>query len=300
MQVSHSESAALHAILAVSCAHKRLPTLTPLGAYSDEDSPDMQEQFMLQHYSKAICDVHKYFSAKDRASVRVVLIVCMLFVILELMRGRTRSGVRHLEYGMKVIDSSESQQKTNPAGNISSSPRENIDKWLLCAFSRLNLQAVLFGQVCARPRAAWQASITPPLTYRFDSLPDVRDTLDDVLTQILELTEQGLHEDDAFEPDFHHSKLHERQKLLQSELQFWFSALQNYKDELHTRYGFLAPVAYQSMVARYTAAKIMADRCFGNEGSFDRNTEDFRSIIAESIKTYDFCFSKFFASTRYA
>ncbi|KAF2173701.1 hypothetical protein M409DRAFT_15975 [Zasmidium cellare ATCC 36951] len=302
IQASHSESAALHAILAVGCAHKRLPKIAPVGTSPDDSSPDKQEQFMLLHYSRAIADVQKCFSVTDRASVRVVLIVCMLFVILEFMRGHIKSGVRHLEYGVKVINSFEARQIISPANEVSSSSRDTIDKWLLCAFSRLNLQAILFGQISASRPAAWQISIAPPLTDRFDSIPHARDTLDDILIQVLELTERGLQKEVTSPGNELHFELVKRQRHLQSDLSYWIDTLQASKEDLHTKYGFLAPVAYQSLVTRYTAAKIMADRSLdhGNEGSYDRSTSDFRSIIAESIKTWKFCMSKAFASTRYA
>lgn len=257
---------------------------------------------MLQHYSKAIADVQKCFSATDRASVRVVLIVCMLFVILEFMRGHIRSGVQHLEYGMKVIHSFESRQVTSSGKDTIPFSRDTIDNWLLGAFSRINLQAVLFGQISASRPAAWQISIAPTLTDKFDSIPNARDTLDDLLAQILELTEQGVRVESTSPGSGIHFELMKRKRHLQSDLAFWVDALYASKEDTFTTYGFLGPVAYQSLLTRYTAAKVMADRALdhGNEGSYDRSTPDFRIIIVESIKTWKFCMSKTFATTRYA
>ena len=60
---------------------------------------DKQEQFTLLHYNKAIRHLQPHFSTQDKASVRVALMTCYVFVCLELLCGHFATAQTHLKMG---------------------------------------------------------------------------------------------------------------------------------------------------------------------------------------------------------
>lgn len=85
----------LHAVLALGSAHKR-EMLNSNGREIRERVAGKQEQSTLQQYNKVISYLQPHFSAKNKESIRIALITCMIFVYLEFLRGRYEAGNIHL------------------------------------------------------------------------------------------------------------------------------------------------------------------------------------------------------------
>ena len=101
-QACVNEPAVLHAMLTLSSTHK-MGILDGSVHRHGNDSPDRQEQFMLQQYVKATNHLQLHLSTKDKSSIRISLIACLLFVTIELFRGRFQSAQIHLANGLRIL-----------------------------------------------------------------------------------------------------------------------------------------------------------------------------------------------------
>ncbi|KAK4207067.1 hypothetical protein QBC37DRAFT_456610 [Rhypophila decipiens] len=96
------EPSVFHAMLAVGSLHKRITM--GIRSPGPGGEPDSLEQFTLSQYNKAIYQLlQPQFANRDKTVTRTALIACMLFVILEFLRGRLSAGYRHLLCGMKLL-----------------------------------------------------------------------------------------------------------------------------------------------------------------------------------------------------
>jgi hypothetical protein len=102
LQASMTEPAVLHAVLTLSSIHKDQGNWD-VSLNRGNRSVDDPEQFMHQHYIEAIRKLQPHFLHKDRASIRVALITCVVFVCLEFLRGHFQTAPIHLESGLKVL-----------------------------------------------------------------------------------------------------------------------------------------------------------------------------------------------------
>jgi hypothetical protein len=138
-QASVTEPAVLNAVLALGAVHK-IGILKP-GA--EEASGTKAEQFILQHYGKAITCLQPHFSREDRTSSRTALITCIIFVCFEFLRGHFQTGQVHLKNGLKILRNIGFIQEESSSLQPKMS-RDIAEEWIVEIFSRLSLQVELF------------------------------------------------------------------------------------------------------------------------------------------------------------
>ncbi|KJR87708.1 uncharacterized protein SPSK_07171 [Sporothrix schenckii 1099-18] len=226
IRASLEEPAVLHAALALSTVHRRVGGGEGMGTSSNERlavADACSEEFTLRQYNKAIrhltasplmrntMDVSS--ASPDIASIRIMLVACMLFTCLEFMRGHFRTGSTHLQNGVRLLDYLYAgKQKTSPTLSTPSLnslhlvrdrcfPGNNIDpidQWLLEAFARMNLLAAQFGHGYARsmlptvPQYFFSPDhhlLTLPIT--FASISQARNSLDALVYDVLSLKGQS-------------------------------------------------------------------------------------------------------------
>lgn len=112
------EPAVFHAVVAVGAVHR-----------SSSDNV-----FSLQHYGKAIRALQPHFTAKERAARRVTLVVCAVFVALDLLRGHVLSAQLHLVSGLQILST------LTPAEAVATPD----DVHIVEVFARLQVQMELF------------------------------------------------------------------------------------------------------------------------------------------------------------
>ena len=189
-QASLSEPAVLHAVLTLSSVHKR-NTTDDEGEIAEDKIPDEQERFMLQHYVKAIGHLQPHLVATDRASVRVALIACVVFVGLELLRGHFQTALEHLQNGLKVLTE---MQKAQPGVQVipSQAPQDSLDEWIFEVFARLKLQVQLLEYTHERKIATF-SDITeagPSLISTFHEVGDAWQCMQQIFNRILKLAQR--------------------------------------------------------------------------------------------------------------
>ncbi|KAL3443648.1 hypothetical protein BJX65DRAFT_320456 [Aspergillus insuetus] len=194
LQAGQSDQAVWHSILALSSTHWS-------GFVQNVPSQRIaQEQLTLRHLIRAVRHLRPHFSVRDKASCRVILIVCLVFVVLDLLRGYFTSAQVHLRNGLNILAQTQSSSidnaNANPGSPSPSYAYEPIDVSICEAFFRLHIQLELL-QHQHRPRPCippilLQSSIhEPSLPTQFPSYTAAWHGLDHLMNQAFYLSAQA-------------------------------------------------------------------------------------------------------------
>lgn len=94
-------------------------------------------RFAADQYYEAIKAVIPLMSGRDAMGIEHVLLCCLLFVLLESLRGNQAEALRHLEAGYRLF--------TEQSGDTVESP-DNVIGCLFATFQRLGTEASLFAE----------------------------------------------------------------------------------------------------------------------------------------------------------
>ncbi|EED22183.1 hypothetical protein TSTA_094290 [Talaromyces stipitatus ATCC 10500] len=95
LQTSVNELAVRHAVLAVSFVHRR-GSLNTRDTCQEEDVIDHVKQVPLRYFAKSIDNLQPHLLANSLALLRVVLITCIAFTTLDLLRGHFDTARIHV------------------------------------------------------------------------------------------------------------------------------------------------------------------------------------------------------------
>ncbi|CZR53602.1 uncharacterized protein PAC_03482 [Phialocephala subalpina] len=281
-QASSSEPAVLHAVLALSSAHKK-DGLDSNGPLKIQNTPDTLEQFMLQQYSTAINHLQPHFSAKSRDSIRVALVTCLLFIYMEFLRGHYKTANAHLRSGLKLLREVQEQERSSQKidGILIPKPCSNFaDDCISDTFVRLQIQAMLCGQTFPNLNLIPQTIESDFPNATFQSVGQARQCLDRLSHGIFHLTEKSLQ--DGISEDLASLACQAR---LQTAMASWFKQYEAYRfsqgDQMLLRDEF----SYRALLLSYTLASIMANTCLSSasQAVFDSQMQSFLSIVNQSI-----------------
>lgn len=288
-RASLEESSVFHAMLALSSHHKRV--YTGMAGAGPEEDPNGLELFTLRQYNKAINDLQPHFSSRDKASLRVALVTCMVFICLEFLRGRYKTGNIHLQNGIKLLAGLQGnlEQAVGPRNILTraSINREPTDDWIIEAFTRMNLLAVQFGQgYWMSPNLHFSNHLSLPIT--FESVAQARHCLDNMFNDIHHLGKRCRHESTLggsidYVPGQY---LLDVQQRLRSHLTAWIKTYKSSRIGLQIQPDDISKVGYQLLFLYHIMANILVDTSLRpyDEMAFDSHYHDFVSIITQSIK----------------
>ncbi|KAI1466159.1 uncharacterized protein F4812DRAFT_98883 [Daldinia caldariorum] len=276
-QAASTEPAVLHAILALSSAHRRegLDFNTSIDVATVE-----QEHFVLKHYTNAITHLQPHFASKSNWSIRVALIACLMFVITEYFRGNFLTGYNHLQNGLRILN--EYRARSSAIGHYSlfqESCCDPADAWIIQAFIRLDVQAKfqcqgsqflnITQEDCSRDSPA-----IPPI---FQSTNEGRQLLDRIINQIFYLSHECRRQGQFVDS----LSLLSRQQNLEAKLNSWYDAFKASRACLLTSEITQRTAAYILLEIYYTVAKIMIDTCLRLEDQmrYDMHTTAFEFIM---------------------
>lgn len=164
MQISQSEPAVRHAVLAVSSLHEGLMTATVGGA---------TQSFALQQYNKSIAHLLDQMN-NSLVNPLASLLTCVLFVCIEFLQGKDKESLIHLEQGRQLLTRLE-QRPNNPEMGC-------IVRYIVPQYTRLSLTSFLFG--------ASPVPIPDFLTTQRE-FPDTFEAIDDLRASMHEFMEQA-------------------------------------------------------------------------------------------------------------
>lgn len=159
-QLSFSEPAIRHALLAVSSCHAHFET-QPGDPKQCGDI--VCRDFTIKHYSLAIATLRQLLDLES-TKLHVPLVCCLLFICLECLYGNTSLILAHLQNGLNILDSP-SLHETN------SHALESITRKLKPIFNAFKAQSTVFGMSAFIPTQT-------PLLMDFIDVPGAKAKLD--------------------------------------------------------------------------------------------------------------------------
>ncbi|RAK72285.1 Zn(II)2Cys6 transcription factor [Aspergillus fijiensis CBS 313.89] len=184
LQMGHEEPAVYHAIVALSAFHQDSERQgMPL---SKEDLGNTWHRFALEQSMRSFSLLHTRRASHDPRLREVTLLCCLVFVLLEWLRGQydkafghLRSGIQMLkEFGVKMTD--ESRVRGPP-----------VERALVAAFAHLDIQSAQFGETSSLVGGSPILEITTSQADRtpaFRNISDAREALDHILERVFKFT----------------------------------------------------------------------------------------------------------------
>lgn len=290
-QASLDEPAVLHAVLALSSAHKSL-AFSANDRSKTENGPNEQEQFTLKQYVKAISHLQPHFSTKDRVSFRVSLITCVTFVCLEFLRGHFRTAQIHLQNGLKILREIQMLSNGND-GILRPKPcLESTDDWIVEAFSRLHLQVGLLKHDYLNSCLVLQAAVHKTPSLAFHSINEAWQQMGRLLNMVFHLTHQARQQADYEYKSLRNPLLLvEDQRRIRIELAQWLETYEAFNKAQKGLVGHRSTHeerGYQVIYTYHTMASIMAATCLqpSDESVFDLHTNQFVLLIRQLAKLW--------------
>lgn len=186
LQISTCRPAARHAILALSAQHEAFLTL------SSEQRRLRGDLYPRKHYNKAIKGLYNIVNngLQDSATMEETLVICLLFIVFEVLQGNYPVALQHLEGGLQILS------RCDPsARSVFGHASEDLSTSTLAkAYCRLDIQASTYiGN--RKPRSVTAAvsivCLNSPVRRLFDKpsllfthIGEARDALNTHITAI--------------------------------------------------------------------------------------------------------------------
>ncbi|KAL9941368.1 hypothetical protein ACHAO3_008995 [Verticillium nonalfalfae] len=257
IQFTHQEQAARHAVLAISSLYENLQQGFARSPLVEKNA------FAVKHYNEAIRQL------RTTNSHEAVLLVCILFTCIDMLRGDCEGAVSHCRHGINMV-----------AGNrVDSSV---VRDQLLPAFYRMAIFPFFFG---ARPESFPEITtrqIHNPTT--FWTIAEAQSSLDPLVLQVIRFVrsadEYRLGQSTDDEPGM--TTLRERVSL-DAALDGWakaFHTFQKQKSPQHDPDDMRTQIFERLLGMKWLVAKIWIDTCLSRgEMVYDLHLDKFRSII---------------------
>lgn len=235
LQVSHSEPAVLHASIALSALHQK----SVIGGMSApmQDMTDKVVQFSLFQFNKAISLLHKRLQdTPDRETGRVLLLCCILFISIEILRGHYGTAMLHLYNGRNILYNhlAHSRYVGREDTLVLSSTSQSVEDELVEIFARLDIQSTNFGLNAPRFRLITEnlsTSKEAQIPHSFSGLREARQHFDMIANAIHRFLTMSA------DPEFHNpanpSAVAQQTDLL-TKLQGWSQAFEKLLPRLST------------------------------------------------------------------
>jgi hypothetical protein len=270
----YSEPAILHAVLALTSAHKYEQLETP-------SSLSTEEKFTLEAYGKAIHCLRTDFSLKSNTSLKVILIACIVFVCLETVQQHHATAISHLANGLRLIEqlNSSSEAETKPLFDHHE-PEGLIFQMLL----RLKLQVNMLGHCYDFSIYINNGLSAYKIPGRFMSILEARKYMDILISRAFEL--ECLFQKARFR-ERAERRLKDNQIALRSDLDLWLQAFISSFQQDKAASNNWSKVACNILRMYHDMACIMTETCLSahQEMLFDYQVERFLSILTYAINT---------------
>ncbi|KAL5084307.1 hypothetical protein Trisim1_012108 [Trichoderma cf. simile WF8] len=281
-QACVEDPAVLHAATALGAAHKN------------------EEAISLVEYNQAIQHLRRHLNRLDNDALRVSLITCMIFACLELLRGGFKTGHAHLSNGMQLLREIQTRQGITSLDGpiVLRTHPQSVEDALVEVFSRLNIQAMLFGQVSNHHIFVSERAPDGPkynIPSNFQNHTEARKHLDSLINGVYNLTQQGrniLHNQRQVS-----DQLYRWKEELDIALIRWLQAFNS------SQKGLLADLTprkmYRTPLLRlyHTMATIMASTSLRgtDEMIFDSYNSNFEALLRQATELWDMMHNAYLA-----
>ncbi|GKT76248.1 hypothetical protein ColTof4_08671 [Colletotrichum tofieldiae] len=262
IQFSRYEPAVRHSITAISSLYEDIIRVqdSPFGARAGRAQ---NNALTLRHYNAAIKEL------KGIQNPGLVLLVCLLFICIEILQNNRETALRHCSHGIAILANSESASL------------KWVRQYLTPLFRRLSALPFFFGSSEAD---VIDLSISrypvPPLFY---SQSEAANMVEDILNQAMLLIRHGY----SFRVGENHGEpippelLMEQERILSLANQ-WYDMF----TDLEARYKVQEiSVARALMLARYRISLLWATEAFARtEMGYDGYEDEFRKMVEDTVE----------------
>ncbi|KAL4923310.1 Zn(II)2Cys6 transcription factor [Aspergillus undulatus] len=267
LQLSLSETAVLHAAIALTFTHELFM-----------QRRSFNEPFLLQQYNRAIKAL-----TSSTVSLRVAIVSCVLFLCIEILRGDPNAMQIHFDSGTRLLR--QLQRGNRDCLVLVKHNPEAFDDHLVDVFAKLNLQFLMLGHASQQKEAfvpSFHYKDHLQLLPRFPSVREVQQSINPVLLSVIYLMkerEQQTLYTDRHPPRPSAAQL-QKQKVLQCALSDWVASYERSITALCTsiswteRFGLLLLRVYADV------STILLATCFSiKETAYDCHLSLFDSIV---------------------
>lgn len=116
-QLGHHDEAVKHALVALGAAYHLYKVSKGKSSHLHSSSPAIEqlERFTWREYNLAIKHLHRHLHQPDPQSIALVLVSCLAFVSLELLRGDHSTAITHMRNGIRIATSALDVQRLKNA-----------------------------------------------------------------------------------------------------------------------------------------------------------------------------------------
>ncbi len=294
-QASFAEPAVLHAVIALGAMHRHKWSL---GASLEKDGPmRSNEPLALQHYNKAIGYLLRHGESRDQRSLRPVLVSCVVFICIELLRGRFETARAHLRGGLKLLNETQSHPEWTSLGDQNGSvdgttavppQHASVDDLLVDTLIRLNVQSGLLGQGAGCLQdilPGYSASATHRIPRIFRTAGAARRHLDRLVDSVSHISAQTK----SISMHCHIPECVVQEKeLLQTSLARWLCTYTSSLPSLTSNANIKTTLSLLLLRLYHTMASLMASTCLRltDETIFDLHTQEFTDILAQAVELF--------------
>jgi hypothetical protein len=235
---------------------------------------------MLQQYSKAIGQlVRPSQPPKSKCSIRVVLVTCIVFIYLELLRGRYGAAQTHLNNGLKLLKESQLNGNFEPQ-----QCGESTDDSIVEAFFRVYVQDQLLIQPSQLPLLSFMTNGIDIPTPTFKSPLQARQYLHLLLNEIFLLTEQAKRQAIS-DPATTSLELVDHQHFILSKLASWRETHKASKASFLSYQPVRGGFIFETLCIYHFMATIMRHTCLSpsSEWLYSSHTNSFVTMILKAI-----------------
>ncbi|TDZ17354.1 putative transcriptional regulatory protein [Colletotrichum orbiculare MAFF 240422] len=253
-QVSHQEKAAKHAVLTISSLYEKFKE-NPMDRLAGE-----RNLFAVTNYNQAI----RYLRTTDNQET--VLLVCILFVCIDMLRGECKGAIDHCRHGINIL---------NSVDHKSAFIRDHLEP----AFCRLGVFPFFFG---VRPESfpvIETEAVVPKAPFR--TVAELQAGLNPLLVQTIRFVRSAdayrLADDRMPKPG---AATMQKRMDIDAALDAWEVGFRRWKDKRHAKKASRPDIVEHILEMKWLVGKIWIDTCMSRgETIFDLHMGKFQRII---------------------
>ncbi|RSL51375.1 hypothetical protein CEP54_011453 [Fusarium duplospermum] len=274
MQICCSQPAVKHSVIAISSFYEEVEAEVQSGKKP-------QHTVALKHYNTAIQELKKMDNQP------LVLLVCLLFVCMELLQSNQGLAVQHCNHGLAILKQCISETW--------------VTEHLAPMFRRLCAVPLFFGGDFANFPDLNVFEYPIPREAEFSSFSDAQGMIDDIFNRTVRLVRWG---EEYCVGDLRHKEVNprllEEQKRTEALLAQWQALFDKW--ESRVKPSTVTELQRSFLVMRHQTCQVWARMAFcPEESGYDKHVDNFKRIVEESAlvernnnRSLVFCFEMAF------
>ncbi|OAA79509.1 hypothetical protein LEL_02995 [Akanthomyces lecanii RCEF 1005] len=268
LQAFHAEPAVKHAVLALAAMHSGM---------LDRQDEHVSRQHMLyakEQYTVALGEARQLVTNAAPTQIHRVLIVCLLFVAWEGVRGDYQASQRHMDSGRALAARFHLQmgQKASLAGIVHE---------IMQVLARMDISAISFSDDSAPYRSPGQQSAESDRQLCIDTFTSIQEAS----ASLMEITRQLLRLGSEIIPGIDEAEAAQRQSVIDKYSRHLNDWAVHWEEWCAANKIASRSMAILNVRLWFACAKALVETGFrGPESRYDKATDMFRDVVSFSDK----------------